>query len=141
MPARSCWMTGVPCVVCSMTIRGGRSNRPASAWRRPWETSVRRANATSMPIVAAAHTPRQRLAGCIDRGGAEVQAAHHVVRQQRQEIERVAATLTCANGSATERQAQFTRWQEEFAGLDTPFDPHVAGVMASFAAGRFVGGD
>src|SRR3989441_3283245 len=51
-----------------------------------------------------AHTPRQRLAGCIDRGGAEVQAAHHVVRQQRQEIARVAATLTCANGSATERQ-------------------------------------
>jgi hypothetical protein len=68
-----------------------------------------------------AHTQLQRLAGCIDRGVAEVQAAHHVVRQQQQEIERVAATLTCANGSATERQAQFTRLQEEFAGLDTPF--------------------
>ena len=88
-----------------------------------------------------AHTQRQRLAGCIDRGVAEVQAEHHVVRQQRQEIARVAATLTCANGSATERQVQFTRWQEEFAGLDTPFDHHVAGVMASVAAGRFVGGD
>ena len=88
-----------------------------------------------------AHTQLQRLAGCIDRGVAEVQAAHHVVRQQRQEIERVAATLTCANGSATERQAQFTRLQEEFAGLDTPFYHHVAGVMASFAAGLFVGAD
>jgi hypothetical protein len=88
-----------------------------------------------------AHTQLQRLAGCIDRGVAEVQAAHHVVRQQRQEIERVAATLTCANGSATERQAQFTRLQEEFAGLNTPFYHHVAGVMASFAAGLFVGGD
>jgi hypothetical protein len=88
-----------------------------------------------------AHTQLQRLAGCIDRGVADVQAAHHVVRQQRQEIERVAATLTCANGSATERQAQFTRLQEEFAGLDTPFYHHVAGVMASFAAGLFVGGD
>jgi len=88
-----------------------------------------------------AHTQLQRLAGCIDRGVAAVQAEHHVVRQQRQEIERVAATLTCANGSATERQAQFTRLQEEFAGLDTPFYHHVAGVMASFAAGLFVGGD
>src|SRR5713101_2910771 len=88
-----------------------------------------------------AHTQLQRLAGCIDRGVAEVQAEHHVVRQQQQEIERVAATLTCANGSATEREAQFTRLQEEFAGLDTPFYHHVAGVMASFAAGLFVGGD
>jgi hypothetical protein len=81
------------------------------------------------------------LAGCIDRGVAEVQAAHHIVRQQQQETERVAATLICANGSATERQAQFTRLQEEFASLDTPFYHHVAGVMASFAAGLFVGGD
>ncbi len=88
-----------------------------------------------------AHTQLQRLAGCIDRGVAEVQAAHPVVRQQVQAIERVAATLTCANGSATERQAQFTRLHEEFAGLDTPFSHHVAGVMASFAAGLFVGGD
>src|SRR5712691_4549639 len=88
-----------------------------------------------------AHTQLQRLAACIDHGVAEVQAAHHVVRQQVQEIERVAATLTCANGSATERQAQFTRLQEEFAGLDTPFYHHVAGVMASFATGLFVGGD
>ena len=88
-----------------------------------------------------AHTQLQRLAACIDHGVAEVQAAHQVVRQQVQEIERVAATLTCANGSATERQAQFTRLHEEFAGLDTPFYHHVAGVMASFAAGLFVGGD
>ncbi len=88
-----------------------------------------------------AHTQLQRLAACIDRGVAEVQAAHHVVRQYLHEIERVAATLTGANGSATERQAQFTRLQEEFAGLDTPFYHHVAGVMASCAAGLFVGGD
>jgi hypothetical protein len=57
MPARSCWITVVPCVVFLMTIRGGRYNRPAYAWRRPWETSVRLSNATSMPTVAAARTP------------------------------------------------------------------------------------
>src|SRR5256884_4732121 len=75
-----------------------------------------------------AHTPLQRLAGCIDRGGAEVQAAHHVVRQQRQEIPRVTATPTCANGSATERLVPITRWGEEVAGLAPPsVPPLVAG--------------
>ncbi len=88
-----------------------------------------------------AHTQLQRLAACIDRGVAEVQAEHQVIRQYLQELQRVAATLTCANGSATTRQAQFTRLQEEFAGLAIPFYQHLAGVMASFAAGLFVGGD
>jgi hypothetical protein len=88
-----------------------------------------------------AHTQLQRLAACIDRGVAEVQAEHMVVRQHLQEIQRVAATLISANGAAAARQTQFTRLQEEFAGLDTPFYQHVAGVMASFAAGLFVGGE
>jgi hypothetical protein len=88
-----------------------------------------------------AHTQLQRLAAGIDRGVAEVQAEHLVVRQHLQEIQRVAATLPSANGAAAARQTQFTRLQEEFAGLDTPFYQHVARVMASFAAGLFVGGD
>jgi hypothetical protein len=88
-----------------------------------------------------AHTQLQRLAACIDRGVAEVQAEHQVIRQYLQELQRVAATLTSANGAATTRQAQFTRLQEEFAGLAIPFYQHMAGVMASFAAGLFVGGD
>jgi hypothetical protein len=87
-----------------------------------------------------AHTQLQRLAACIDRGMAAVQAEHQIVRQHLQAIERVAATLSNTNGSATERQAQFTRLQEAFAGLATPFYHHVAGVMAGFAAGLFVGG-
>jgi len=88
-----------------------------------------------------AHTHLQRLAACIARGVAEVQAAHQGIRQHLQEIQRVAATLTSANGAAAVRQTQFTRLQEEFAGLDTPFYQHVAGVMAGFAAGLFVGGE
>jgi hypothetical protein len=88
-----------------------------------------------------AHTQLQRLAACIDRGVAEVQAEHMVVRQHLQAIQRVAATLISANGAAAARQTQFTRLQEEFVGLDTPFYQHVAGVMASFAAGLFVGGE
>ena len=88
-----------------------------------------------------AHPQLQRLAACIDRGVAEGQADHRLVRQHLQEIQRVAATLTSAHGAAAVRQTQFTRLQEEFAGLDTPFYQHVAGVMTSFAAGLFVGGD
>ena len=88
-----------------------------------------------------AHTQLQRLAACIDRGVADVQAEHQVIRQYLQELQRVAATLTRANGAATTRPAQFTRLQEEFAGLATSFYQHMAGVMASFAAGLFVGGD
>lgn len=88
-----------------------------------------------------APTQLQRLAACIDRGVAEVREEHTVVRQHLQEMQRVAATLTPANGSATARQAQFTRLQEAFADLDAPFYHHVVGVMASFAAGLFVGGD
>jgi hypothetical protein len=39
-----------------------------------------------------AYTQLQRLAACIDRGVAEVQAEHQVIRQHLQEIERVAAS-------------------------------------------------
>jgi hypothetical protein len=88
-----------------------------------------------------AHTQLQRLAACIDRGVADVHEEHTVVRQHLQEIQRVAATLTSAHGAVAVRQTQFTRLQEEFAGLDTPFYQHVAGVMAGFAAGLFVGGE
>jgi hypothetical protein len=88
-----------------------------------------------------AHTQLQRLAACIDRGVAAVHAEHQGIRQHLQALQRVAATLTPANGSATERQAQCRHLQEEFTGLDTPFYHHVAGMMASFAAGLFVGGD
>src|SRR5262249_60250700 len=68
-----------------------------------------------------AHTHLQRLAACIDRGVAEVQAEHMIVRQHLQEVQRVAATLTSANGSAAARQTQFTHLQKEVAGLETPF--------------------
>jgi hypothetical protein len=88
-----------------------------------------------------AHGQLQSLAGCIDRGLAEVQAEQEEVHQQLQEVQRVASTLDVAGGSATERQAQFSRLQEEFAGQETPFYRHVAAVMASFAVGLFAGGD
>jgi hypothetical protein len=54
---RWCWIPVAPCVAYAMTIRAERSNRPADAWRRPWETFGLRSNATWMPTVGAARTP------------------------------------------------------------------------------------
>jgi len=94
-----------------------------------------------MPTVAARAHPTPALGRIVSIAGGRGAGRTPRRPSATAEIERVAATLTCANGSATERQAQFTRLQEEFAGLDNPFYHHVAGVMASFAAGLFVGGD
>jgi GNAT superfamily N-acetyltransferase len=88
-----------------------------------------------------AHGQLQRLAGCIDRGLAVVQDEQAVVRQQVQEVQRVAATLEVANGAVAERQAEFGRLQKEFAGQKTPFYQHLAAVMASFLSGLFAGGE
>jgi hypothetical protein len=88
-----------------------------------------------------AHGQLQRLAGCIDRGLAAVQAEQAIVRQQVQEVERVAATLEVANGTVAERQAEFGRLREEFAGQNTSFYQHVATLMASFLPGLFAGGE
>jgi hypothetical protein len=88
-----------------------------------------------------AHTQLQRLAGCIDRGLSAVEAEQTEVRQQLVEVQRVAATLDVEQALATERQAQFTRLQEEFTGHATPSYVGMAALMASFAAGLFAGAD
>jgi hypothetical protein len=63
------------------------------------------------------------------------------VRQQLVEVQRVAATLDVEQGSAAERQAQFTRLQEEFTGHATAPYVGMAAIMASFSAGLFAGAD
>ena len=88
-----------------------------------------------------AHAQLQRLAGCIDRGLTAAQAEQKEVRRQLDEVQRVATTLEVGQASVTERQAQFTRLQEEFASQETPFYGHMAALMASFAVGLFAGGD
>jgi hypothetical protein len=88
-----------------------------------------------------AHAQLQRLAGCIDRGLSAVQPEQTEVRRQRDEVQRVAATLDVEQGSAAERQAQFACLQAEFTGQATPFYVGMAALMASFAAGLFAGAD
>jgi hypothetical protein len=88
-----------------------------------------------------AHAQLQRLAGCIDRGLSAVQPEQMEVRRQLHEVQRVATTLDVEQASATERQLQFTRLQEEFASKATPFYAGMAALMASFAAGLFAGAD
>jgi hypothetical protein len=88
-----------------------------------------------------AHAQLKGLAGCIDRGLAHVQGQQQEVRRQLHDVQRVAGTLDVTQGSATERQTQFTRLQEEFADLQTPWYRHLATIMTSFAVGLFAGGD
>ncbi len=87
------------------------------------------------------HAQLKRLAGCIDRGLHAVQTELSEIRAQVQEVQRVASTLDAGQATSAERQAQFTRLQEEFASRQTPFYAHLTAVMASFAAGLFAGGD
>jgi len=82
----------------SMTIRG-RYNRPAYAWRRPWDTSCVFNATRCPPWWPRAHPPQ--LSADVSTGRGRGAGSTPRVRQQRQEIERVAANADCANGSAT----------------------------------------
>jgi len=88
-----------------------------------------------------AHAQLQRLAGCIARGLSAVQPEQTEVRRQRDEVQRVAATLDVKHGSAVERQTQFACLQAEFAVQATPFYVGMAALMASFAVGLFADAD
>jgi hypothetical protein len=85
-----------------------------------------------------AHGQLERLAGCIDRGLQEVQAEQQQVREQVQELRRVAATLEEGSGPRRQRQRQYERLQQEYARKGGTFYGHLAGLMLSWLAGLFV---
>lgn len=63
------------------------------------------------------------------------------VREQVKEVKRVQATLEPGNGSSEQRKARFEEIREELAASDCPVRRQMAGVMAGFVMGLFVGGD
>lgn len=63
------------------------------------------------------------------------------VREQVKEVQRVQATLERSSGPSAERKARFEEIQEELAASDCPVRQQMAGVMAGFLMGLFVGGD
>jgi hypothetical protein len=86
-----------------------------------------------------AHGQLERLAGCIASGLAVVKQEHEEVRQQVEEIARVAATLEEASGSRTERRARYEKLQREYQAKGGAFYGHLARLMLGWLAGLFLG--
>jgi hypothetical protein len=86
-----------------------------------------------------AHGQLERLAGCIASGLAVVKQEQEEVRQQVEEIARVAATLEEASGSRKERRARYEKLQREYQAKGGAFYGHLAGLMLGWLAGLFLG--
>jgi hypothetical protein len=82
----------------------------------------------------------RRLAERIDAGLTAVAEARVVIQQQVADVRLVAETLDPQSGRLPQRRAQFTALQERFAERKEPFHEHLSKLMASWAAGLFVGG-
>jgi hypothetical protein len=85
----------------------------------------------------AAHTQLARLAGCIDRGLAEVKAEQEEVKKQTEEVKRVAQTLDVSTGTLEERKKKYQELQQEFEAKGGAFYAQMAKVMLSWCVGLF----
>jgi hypothetical protein len=81
------------------------------------------------------------LAGCIDRGLAEVCASQREIRQQVDRVAQVQATLCPATGSEIERRGRFQALRDAWQTHSDSLAQHMGKVMTSFEPGLFVGGD
>ena len=70
-----------------------------------------------------------------------VAADQEQVREQVEEIRRIAATLEPSGGGQEHRQEQFVQLQERLASSTDPLRQQMAVVMAAWLVGLFVGGD
>ncbi len=85
-----------------------------------------------------AHGQLERLAGCIDRGLAEVKEEQQEVKEQVKEIQRVASTLDEASGTVEKRKEKYEQLQEEYQGKTGEFYGRLARVMLAWVAGLFL---
>jgi hypothetical protein len=86
-----------------------------------------------------AHGQLERLAGCIDSGLAGVKQEQEEVRQQVEEIAKVAATLEQDSGTQKERRAKYENLQREYEAKGGAFYGHLGRLLLSWVAGLFVG--
>jgi hypothetical protein len=82
-----------------------------------------------------------RLAACIDKGLGLVKPQREAIRRHVETIREVAATLDPAEGKSAARQTDFDMILARLDGDDDPVHEHMAGLMRSFRAGLFAGGD
>jgi hypothetical protein len=92
----------------------------------------------ALQLPGPAHGQLQRLAGCIDRGLAEVKGQQQQVREQVEEIRQVAATVDETTGKLTKRRACYRKLLRQYKKKEGAFYAHLSQLMESFAAGLFV---
>jgi len=81
------------------------------------------------------------LAGRIDKGLESVKPEQEAIRLHVATIAEVAATLDPTRGGSTSRQSDFDALLARLKGDDDPIHTQMAGLMQSFRAGLFAGGD
>ena len=80
-----------------------------------------------------------KLQGCIDRGLQAVAAEQKQIKEQVQEVKRVAATLEPRQGSVQQRKERFQRLRRRLKRSKDATRRQMAVVMAAFLAGLFAG--
>jgi hypothetical protein len=81
------------------------------------------------------------LAARIDKGLESVKPEQEAIRLHVATIAEVAATLDPTRGGSTSRQSDFDALLARLKGDDDPIHTQMAGLMQSFRAGLFAGGD
>jgi len=81
------------------------------------------------------------LAARIDKGLELVKPEQEAIRLHVATIAEVAATLDPTRGGSTSRQSDFDALLARLKGDDDPIHTQMAGLMQSFRAGLFAGGD
>jgi hypothetical protein len=85
----------------------------------------------------AAHGQLEQLAGCIDRGLAEVKEAQEEVTEEVKDIKEVAATLEPTSGTLAERQTKYEELQQKYAAKGGVFYEFLAKIMLAWMVGLF----
>ncbi len=81
------------------------------------------------------------MAARIDKGLESVKPEQEAIRLHVATIAEVAATLDPTRGGSTSRQSDFDALLARLKGDDDPIHTQMAGLMQSFRAGLFAGGD
>jgi hypothetical protein len=81
------------------------------------------------------------LAACIDKGLDLVKPQQETIRSHVETIQEVAATLDPTTQKSARRQADFDALLARLDGDGDPIHEHMTGLMRSFRAGLFAGGD
>lgn len=81
------------------------------------------------------------MAACIDKGLDLVKPQQETIRCHVETIQEVAATLDPAGKRSARRQSDFDAILDRLDGDGDPIHEHMAGLMHSFRAGLFAGGD